>query len=160
MGTVKRSSLCFKLFDPTTSSEVSRRDRDGSKKRLVCPLAVFQYKKYIRWVDLSDQKLKYYAINRKSKRNRIRIPLYFLNVSLNNSFLYYKNLTGSDIKVVDYISPVSIALIGDYCSRKIHRKSLRMSNQKKTRFEKVISKKELWNGALFCTYARSHFDLS
>ena len=69
-------------------------------------------------VDLSDQKIKYYAIDRKSKRNWIRIFLHFLNLSLINSFVCYKHLSRSNISTVEYISSVSTALIGDYSSRK------------------------------------------
>ena len=90
-------------------------------------------------VDLSDQKIKYYAIDRKSKRNWIRIFLHFLNASWINSFTYYKNLSRSNISTVEYISSVSTALIGNCSIRKRLGRPLAITNQKRMRIEGSIS---------------------
>ena len=53
-------------------------------------------------VDLLDQKIKYYAIDRKAKRNWIRIFPHFLNISMINSFICYKHLCRSNISIEEY----------------------------------------------------------
>ena len=59
-------------------------------------------------------------------------------MSLVNSFIYYKHLSRGNISVVEYISFVRTALIGNYCSRKRLGRPLVMSNQKNMRIEKSI----------------------
>jgi hypothetical protein len=86
----KEVLIASNYFDSNVVGEVSRRGKDGSRKRIPCPLAIIQYNKYMEGVDLSVQKIKCYAIDRESKRNWIRIFLYFLNMSVVNSFIYYK----------------------------------------------------------------------
>ena len=126
-------------FDPAISDKVSRQSKDGSRKQISCPLAIVQYNKYMGGVDLSDQKIKYYAIDRKAKRNWIRIFLHFLNLSLINSFVCYKHLSRSNISTVEYISSGSTALIGDYSSRKRPGRPLAITSQKKMCIESSIS---------------------
>ena len=135
----KEVLLASNYFDPAISDEVSRQDKDGSRKQISCPLAIIQYNKYMGGVDLSDQNIKYYAIDRKSKRNWIRIFLHFLNASWINSFTYYKNLSRSNISTVAYISSVSTALIGKSSSRKRLGRPLAITNQKRMRIEGSIS---------------------
>ena len=65
-------------FDPEVSEEVTRGDKDGSRIRITCPLSIVQYNKYMGGVDLSDQKTKYYTMDRKSKRNWMRSFFVFL----------------------------------------------------------------------------------
>jgi hypothetical protein len=138
----KEVLVASNYFDPEVSGEVTRRDKDGSRKQISCPLAIVQYNKYMGGVDLSDQKIKYYTIDRKSKRNWMRIFLHFLGMSMVNSFIYYKDLSDSNISTVKYISCISTALIGNYCSRKRIGRPLAISNQKKIRIEKSISDTE------------------
>ena len=135
----KEVLVASNYFDPAVSDKVSRQSKDGSRKQISCPLAIVQYNKYMGGVDLSDQKIKYYAIDRKAKRNWIRIFLHFLNLSLINSFICYKHLSRSNISTVEYISSVSTALIGDYSSRKRPGRPLAITNQKKMRIESNIS---------------------
>ena len=138
----KEVFVASNYFDPTASGEVSRRGKDGSRRQISCPLAIVQYNKYMGGVDLPDQKIKCYMIDRKSKRNWIRIFLHFLSVSMMNSFVYYKQFSNSNIRTVEYVSSVSTALIGNYCSRKRLGRPLAMSNQKKMRIEKSMSDTE------------------
>ncbi len=56
-------------FDHNIVNKRSRRSKDGSRKQIPFPLAIIQYNKYMRGIDLSVQKLKCYANDRKSKRN-------------------------------------------------------------------------------------------
>ena len=136
----KEVLVASNYFDPKESSEVTRRCKDGSRQKISCPLAIVEYNKNMGGVDLSDQKIKYYTIDRKSKRNWMRIFFHFLGTSIVNSFIYYKDLCGSsNISTVNYISCISTALIGNYCGRKrIGRPSARNS-QKRIRIEESSS---------------------
>jgi len=120
-------------FDPEVEGEISRRDENGNRKQVSCPLPIVQYNKYMRGVDLTDQNIKYYTIDRKSKRNWLRIFFHFLGMSLVNSYICYKRLSNRNI---------STALIGSYCSRKRLGRPLAMSNQTKARIEESISSTE------------------
>jgi len=126
-------------FDPEISEEVRRGNKDGTKVRIVCPSAVVQYNKYMGGVDLCDQRIKYYTIDRKSKRNWIRIFFHFLGMSLINSFIYYKSLSSDNISTVEYISSISTALIGDSFSRKRVGRPIALSQQKKMRIANSVS---------------------
>ena len=72
----------------------------------------------------------------------MRIFFHFLGMSLVNSYIYHKRLSSSHISTVEYISSISTALIGSYCSRKRLGRPLAMSNQKKARIEKSTSDTE------------------
>jgi len=135
----KEVFVASNYFDPEVSEEVTRGNKDGTRIRITCPLPIVQYNKYMGGVDLSDQKTKYYTIDRKSKRNWMRIFFRFLVISLINSLIYYKNLSHDNINTVEYISSISTALIGDYVGRKRVGRPLALNNQKKMRIEKNIS---------------------
>ncbi|CAM4832794.1 unnamed protein product, partial [Rotaria magnacalcarata] len=53
----KEIFIASNYFDPAVENEVSRRDKDGNRKQISCPLAIVQYNKYMGGVDLSDQKI-------------------------------------------------------------------------------------------------------
>jgi hypothetical protein len=134
----KEVFVASNYFDPTALDAVSRRNKDGSTRRVSCPSVVVQYNRYMGGVDLACQKVKYYAIDRKSKRHWMRIFLHFLNVSLMNSFIYYKNVSRSGMSALEYVSSVSTALVGNYCSRKRLGRPTAMSSQKKVRIAKSV----------------------
>ncbi|CAF0829383.1 unnamed protein product [Didymodactylos carnosus] len=139
----KEVLVASNYFDPEESSEVTRRRKDGCGQQISSPLAIVEYNKYMGGVNLLHQKIKYYTIDRKSKRNWMRIFFHFLGMSVVNSFIYYKDLSdSSNISTVKYISYISTALIGSYCSRKRIGRPLARSNQKKIRIEKSSSDSE------------------
>ena len=135
----KEVFVASNYFDPEVSEEVTRGNKDGIRIRITCPLPIVHYNKYMGGVDLSDQKTKYYTIDRKSKRNWMRIFFRLFGVSLINSLIYYKNLSRDNVNTVEYISSISTALIGDYVGRKRAGRPLALNNQKKMRIEKNIS---------------------
>jgi hypothetical protein len=65
----KEVFIASNFFDPATSCAVSRQSKDGSRKEILCPIAIIQYNKHMGGVDMSAQRTKCYAIDRKSKRN-------------------------------------------------------------------------------------------
>jgi hypothetical protein len=66
----KEVLVASNYFDSTGSDEVIQRNIDESRKQISCSLAIVQHNKYMGGVDLPDQKIKYYVIDRKSKRTR------------------------------------------------------------------------------------------
>jgi hypothetical protein len=64
----KEVHVAANYFDSTVTDEAIQRSIDWSRKQISCPFAIVQYNKCMGGVDLSDQKIKYYAIDRKSKR--------------------------------------------------------------------------------------------
>ena len=131
----KEVYVASNFFDPNTACKISRQNRDGSIMQISCSVAIAQYNKYMGGVDLSAQKIKYYAIDRKSTRNWLRIFFHFLNTSLSNSFIHYRYSSGSKMSALEYVSSISTTLIGDYYSRKSVRRSLAISDQKRRRIE-------------------------
>ena len=114
----KKALMASNYFEPAVSDNASRQGEDGGRKQISYPLAIVQCNKYMDGVNLSDQKIKYHAIDRKEKRNWTRAFLYFLNTIMINSFICYKHLSRINISMVKYISSVSTALIGNNSSRK------------------------------------------
>jgi hypothetical protein len=138
----KEVFVASNFFDPSLTCKTSRRRKDGDREPVLCPVAIVQYNKHMRGVDLSAQRMKYYAIDRKSKRNWLRIFFHFLNVSLVNSFIYYGSFSNSSMSLLDYVSSISTALIGDYCIRKRVGRPLAISDQKRRCIEKNRSNSE------------------
>jgi hypothetical protein len=61
-------------------------------------------------------------------------------------FIYYKQISSFDISVLEYVSSISTALVGNYCNSKRVGRSLSISNQKRKRTESsVITQKALKN---------------
>ncbi len=55
------------LYDPRETETVTRTQKDGSKQNVICPKMVSEYNKFMRGVDLFDQRMSCYSIDRKSK---------------------------------------------------------------------------------------------
>ncbi len=73
--------------DPTMTGTVLRRQKDGSRKEVSCPVAVVDYNKYMGGVDRGDQLRRYYQSNFKS-RKFYRYSAHFLfGVAVTNSFI-------------------------------------------------------------------------
>ena len=69
----------------------------NENKEFKCQNCVKKYQKYMKGVDLLDQRIGTYDLNRKSKRNWIRIFHKFIQISLYNSFLCYCEKNGAKL---------------------------------------------------------------
>jgi hypothetical protein len=56
------------------------------------PFAVFQYNKFMKSIDRSDQYLSYYSVLRKTVKLSKKVVLYLLNCALFNAFFVYRTL--------------------------------------------------------------------
>lgn len=91
---------------PTMSQEISRKDtKNGIFKpiRLKRPTVIKHYNKHMGGTDLMDQRLANYNTTLKTNAWQIRMFSHFLLVAAVNSFLLYRQLTGSNITYLKFL---------------------------------------------------------
>ncbi|KAF9409727.1 hypothetical protein HW555_011017 [Spodoptera exigua] len=89
----KRSVFILSNYhDPKNVGKVTRRERNGETVEISCPEAVIDYNSHMNFVDKFDQLKSCYDIDRKSHKWWHRIFFHFLDCSVVNSFLVYKEL--------------------------------------------------------------------
>ena len=71
---------------------ISRRLQNGQRTTIACPTAIKDHNQFSNGVDLFNQRMSCYNLDRQSKRNWLRIFIYFLNASVFNSFICYNQL--------------------------------------------------------------------
>ena len=142
------------LYDPRETETVIRTQKDGSKQNVNCPKMVSEYNKFMRGVDLFDQRISSYSIDRKSKRNWIRIFVYFLQASLSNAFICYNDLSASNMTYIEFLASVSISLVGDQSSRKRRGRPVLISVKKQNEIQRTLGNKKTFSSTVFSTYAR------
>ena len=86
----KSVPMMSNFADPQTMINVTRKLKNGKAAQLPCPLMSQDYNLGKTGVDQVDQRIQYYAIDRKSRRNWLRIFFHFLNVTLSNAFVLYR----------------------------------------------------------------------
>ena len=131
------------FYDPRETDTVTKREKNVSKQIFVCPKMVSQYNKFMRSVDLFDQRIPCYSVDRKSKRNWIRILVYFLQASLSNAFICYNDLNERNMAYVEFLSSVSISLIDNQSLRKRRGPSAGISLRKQSEIQPTLGNKPL-----------------
>lgn len=76
--------------DPSIITKVNRRQVDGSIISIDCPQIVKDYNAHMGYVDKADMLKSVYAINRKSKKWWPRIFWHFIDVTVVNAFIMFK----------------------------------------------------------------------
>ena len=128
-------------FDPRQTETVTRRERNGSKISIPCPAVVSRYNKFMRGVDLFDQRIARYSVDRKSRRNWIRIFLYLLRAALSNAFVCYNDLHEKDVTYAEFLCSVSMSLISDQSSRKRRGRPVHLSHAKEKQIQQTLTSK-------------------
>ena len=77
------SSCCS---DPTATTTVTRRIKDGSKVNVPCPLPVSQYNRFMRGVDRGDQLRGYYKTKTKCRKMYKYIFWFLFDMVITNSY--------------------------------------------------------------------------
>ncbi len=105
--------------DPTMTGTVLRRQKDGSRKEVSCPVAVVDYNKYMGGVDRGDQLRGYYQSNFKSRKFYRYIAHFLFGVAVTNSFILYKlNNPGiKHINIKSFREKLALQLTENYCTR-------------------------------------------
>ena len=132
------SSNCF---DPEKTATVTRKEKDGSKQVIICPEMVSQYNKYKGGVDLFDQRISCYSIDRKSKRNWLRIFIYFLQASLSNAFVCYNDLSQQTTTYQEFLASVATSLKSDQNSPRKRGRPIHFSERKQKQIQQTLKNK-------------------
>lgn len=82
--------------DPSETTVVNRRQKDGSLQPVNCPVIASDYNKHMGYVNYSDRLIATYKIDRKSKRWWIRLFWHFIDLAVVNSFIIFKNQNAKD----------------------------------------------------------------
>lgn len=75
--------------DAAEMGTIERKEKDGTKIMIQCPLIVKEYNKHMGYVDKADMLKSFYEIDRKSKKWWHRIFWHFVDVSVVNAFILY-----------------------------------------------------------------------
>lgn len=75
------------------------------------PQAVVQYNRFIGGVDLSDRMIAHYPHAVKNKKYHMRIVFHFLNVSLINAWIQYRQKKGINIPLLEFKASVASTLL-------------------------------------------------
>jgi hypothetical protein len=89
---------------------ILRRMKSGQRVTINCPQAIKDYNQFSRGVDRFNHRISCYSLDRKSKRNWLRIFIYFLNASISNSFICYNQLAQDKITYLNYMVSVAKSL--------------------------------------------------
>ena len=115
---------------------ISRRLQNGQHTTIACPTAIKDYNHFSHGVDLFNQRISCYNLDRKSKRNWLRIFIYFLNASIFNSFICYNWLAQDMLTYLNYIVSVAKSLCS--VSERIHRGTAPSENKSQLASPKTV----------------------
>ena len=108
------------LADPTELTTVCRRQRDGHRVQVPCPLCVALYNMYMGGLDHGDQLRGSYRVRLKCMKNYKYIFWFGFDVAITNSYVLHSFdvLTGAHMDHKHFRMKLAEQLIGDYMSRK------------------------------------------
>ena len=97
---------------------ICRRLQNGQRTTIACPTTIKDYNQFSHGVDLFSQRISCYNLDRKSKRNWLRIFIYFLNASIFNSFIRNNQLAQDKVTYLNYMLSAAKSLCS--VSERIH----------------------------------------
>ena len=104
--------------DPQCVTSVPRRQTNGSREEVNCPLAITSYNKNMAARDKGDQSRRYYHCRIKSKKFYKYIYYFLFDVTITNAFILYRGWSGAtEITIKQFRIQLAKKLIGGYCSR-------------------------------------------
>lgn len=109
----------YNSCDPTHTSTVMRRKKDGTREPVTCPEALKRYNQCMGGVDLGDQLRGYYHVRMKSRKVYKYIANFLFDVSITNGFILYKvGHPGSKMRIKEFRVILAKDLTEDYCSKR------------------------------------------
>ena len=81
------------LSDPSETTSVDRRQKDGTRISVCCPLCVLLYNMYMGGVDEADQLRGYYHVRLKCTKNYKYVFWFMFDVATTNSFILYSRFS-------------------------------------------------------------------
>ncbi|CAG4957188.1 unnamed protein product [Parnassius apollo] len=76
-------------FDPRAVELIERKQKDGSEKKIYCPLSIKKYTEFMGGVDHFDHFRASYPLGRKSRKNWHRLFWFLLEAAVINSYIVY-----------------------------------------------------------------------
>lgn len=104
-------SLLSNFHDPQNVTQVQRRSKDGSSTMINCPKVLQDYNNNMNCVDKFDQNKKSYQIDRKSHKWWHRIFFYFIDASIVNAHVTYKELCPEKMPIKQFRRDISRELV-------------------------------------------------
>ena len=103
--------------DPTQTTHVQHRLKDGSRTSIPCPTSISVYNKYMSGDDHNDQLRGYYSVRTKGKKCYKYIWWFVFDVT--NMYILAKHHSPASIKSVEqFRASLASAIISNYNSRK------------------------------------------
>ena len=110
--------IMYTNSDPQCITSVPRRQTNGSREEVSCPLAITSYNKNMAVVDKGDQSRGYYHCGIKSRKFYKYIYYFLFDVTITNAFILYRGWSGAtEISIKQFRIQLAKELIGGYCSR-------------------------------------------
>ncbi len=105
----------------TSSLSVSRTARDESRLLVNCPPCLPGYQEFMGGVDLSDQRMSYYYVGRRSEKWWKRVISYILEACCQNAYVLniysQENKKRKDPSYLEFRLELVEQLIGTFCSK-------------------------------------------
>lgn len=118
----KPVSVASTMHNSDETTKVRRTTKTGEKQELACPKSIADYNAYMGGVDRLDQLLAAYSVAQKSRRWWLKIFYYFLDCSIVNGYIIYKEtMKSKNLKPASQLtfrSNLVNELIGTFCSKK------------------------------------------
>ena len=107
------------LVDPSKTSHILRRNKDGTRSQVSCAESVRLYNCFMGGVDLFDSWRKTYSCSCKSKKWWLRLFYFLMDASVTNAYILYKETPQTKaLTLKEFVLQLSEYLIGCNNSRK------------------------------------------
>ena len=105
--------------DPTTTTTVNRKKRDGTSNEYTCPHSIAKYNRFMGAVDKNDQLCGYYQVRMKCRKHYKYMFWFLFDLAVTNAFILWKFHTDHRrMKLKEFRVTLAKELIGSYSSRK------------------------------------------
>ena len=105
--------------DPTTTSSVQRKKRDGTSTSYSCPNSLALYKQYMGGVDRNDQLRGCYHVRQKTRKHYKYIFWFLVDLAITNAYILSQSNPDIGVKnIKDFRTSLAKELIGTYASKK------------------------------------------
>ena len=107
-------------FNPSSVVKINRKNKDGTKSEVSCPIAIAKYNKVMGGVDRFDQFRERYAIGRRSLKWWHRIFFYLIDLAIVDAFILWSvdRPNGNSCDQLNFRLRLARQLIGDHSTRK------------------------------------------
>ena len=102
---------------PSDSSTVQRKQKDGNSVEVPCPASIISYNRFMGGVDRGDQLRGYYRCRSRSRKFYKYIFYFLLDVAITNAYILMKSSGQSFKDFKSFRLQLAKDLIWEYCSR-------------------------------------------